>query len=245
MIAVKYLRQYIRQILSESEIQTYKLAAFVNNDGQTKKATIYDTETLKPFIQQLLDTSKKISLFDLAEEASKTSIKGTISIQPPPGPCNGAWEVIAAAAPESHEFASITYSIGYALSPNGRLVSDRTNVSPQAQNAWKNIYNQNKRKKLPLDDINAHNHNNSPKYDHPNHTDDSKDDCKLYGGKNSSQYPHLQHSYDSKDDDQEKLSQLLNSHNSFISQFNDKDKKLVLNLLEKADDEFWSNSRNS
>lgn len=100
-------------------------------------------------------------------------IVGHITIKKPEEPCAGAWEVILAAG---EDYGKILYGLGYAISPSGILMSDRSTVSQKAYGGWKK--QSGKRNAIELDDIAA-----PLKYQKT--PDDPSDDCSIHGSKYS------------------------------------------------------------
>ena len=208
---MRLLREYIRQIIRESEGAPGDLAAVTFLEGNRRCAVIYDPKALER-VPKLMQRMEK-DWMGLQASLCDNVIKGFIDVAPGGGKCNGAWEVYRSAGPG---MGKIVYSVGYALTPNGRLMSDRLSVSDTANSAWMKAYNKSQLKKLPLDDDDAHNPDGTIKYDHPNHTEDLGDDCSLYRGPNRDEnpedYPHLQYAYEGTGEEQALLDSLRQNH---------------------------------
>lgn len=130
------LKEYVREVLKES-VDPTGFAAFIGEsffNPDAKEAVLVD---LKKFDAAFKETKKKHSLFtdlDAVKKAARESVVGYISVGPPlRGNAWGAWEVTRSAG---RGYGKIIYGIGYALSPNGLLMPDRSSVSDEAKAAW-------------------------------------------------------------------------------------------------------------
>lgn len=103
-------------------------------------------------------------------------IVAMIAIKKPENPCANAWEVKLAAGPG---YGKLLYGLAYAMSPTGRLMSDREEISEPAKGAWKKAFN-SERSRQTFDDVDAHGPMGKILYSHPNHTADANDDCKVW-----------------------------------------------------------------
>ena len=92
-------------------------------------------------------------------------VVGMISITEAAYPCWGASEVSQSVGPD---FGKIVYGMGYAMSPHGRLMSDRSEVSKSAMAGWSRAALS--RKALKFDNV------SKPK------TKPEEDDCSVYRG---------------------------------------------------------------
>jgi hypothetical protein len=201
---MKYLRQLIQHIISESLDNSHSLAVSIKQGTYSTEATLYDTGTLQHILPTLsLEEERRIINYrDLAHNGT---IKGFIEVGPPHpghGNCNGAWEVKRSAGP-GH--GALIYGIAYALSPNGKLMSARDKVSFSAEGGWHKQLS--KRNKQPLDDRLAHNPDGTSAKPHHNHTDDTADDCTTWPTRNV-----LNYTYDSLPNDWGSLEDLSGTH---------------------------------
>lgn len=241
---MKILKEYIRQLIRESSDDEDYLAAVVWLEGPRRNAVIYDTRMLER-VPKLLHRIEK-DWNGLRQSLCDNVIKGMIDVGPAGGgACNGAWMVYRSAGPQS---GKMVYSVGYALSPTGRLMSDRLSVSDSASGAWKKVYGKPEYKKLSLDDEDAHDPDGTVKYDHPHHTDDTSDDCAMYRGKDGSEppekYPHLQYAYEGTGEEQALLSMFrLNNENILKELFPGREEE-VEGLLRSCGGLFFSRNYN-
>lgn len=128
-------------------------------------------------------------------------------------------------------YGHILYPLAHALSPTGYLTSDRNeqDVSPAASLAWQKRFNKSQDNLLPFDDINAHNKDLTPKYNHPNHTDDTSDDCKILPNK-----PHLNAAYPPLGNEISLLNTLSNNHTNTLNSIPTRLHNTILSLLDKS-----------
>lgn len=126
--------------------------------NSTRAGFIFDSKGFGQALDEAVNS-------DLLLSADKKRIKkildaaivGMIQIKKPPAPCNGAWTVSMAAV-RNKGMGKIIYDLAYWLSPAGKLVSDRFNLSKQAVSGWFRFSQKNHGEKL--DDIeNPHNSN--------------------------------------------------------------------------------------
>lgn len=116
----------------------------------------------------------------LIADATERSIVGMITLGEPDSPCAGA--MVVKYVFTTGGYGQTLYDIAMQLSPSGRIISDRTATSDKAlKNVYAKMQARPDIKKIPLDDIKAHD-GTEVKYDHPNHTDDPSDDCEVWGG---------------------------------------------------------------
>ena len=155
------------RLLAEA-VSTSNLAVLVDEGSQQKRAVIYN-------ITQLMKFASEGGDFDDPEAAVDAGVvEGYIMIEKPKDPCNRAWEVKFTAGPG---LGKIVYGIGYALSPSGALISDRSSVSSAAVGGWSKAFSSDRPKK-PLDDM-SHPAPGSDRFHDAHHTeDDASDDCK-------------------------------------------------------------------
>jgi len=131
-------------------------------------AVMYNTK-------DLFDNLKR---FSLADGAVWYAMRGIIQISKPPLPCNGAWEIKYSAVKNKGD-GGLLYGIAYAMSPNGILTPDRSQVSIKAQQGW---LKQSSRRGKPFDDFHKAKEfrrtPNDPSDDCTVHVDDEyEDDC--------------------------------------------------------------------
>ncbi len=138
----------------------------------------------------------------------KRIMKGVITIIAPlpktSGECYGAWQVVMA---KGEGYGREIYGLAYAMSPTGRLISDRIYVSDDAIDGWKRAAS--KRRALPLDDFN-HDHKNPDEY----HTPDPEDDCKVYRSKEKE---HLNFAYEANGSEGALLAAFTANHGATMS----------------------------
>jgi len=127
------LEKIFRRILKESSEEKSDLAALVNSGDEQGSAIIY----LKSKIEEALENEKDVT--DSGLLGNMKAIVGYILVKKPESysiadePCNGAWEVNKSWGPG---YGKLVYDMGYALSPSGILIPDRTRVSAKAQMGW-------------------------------------------------------------------------------------------------------------
>lgn len=147
-----------------------------DEDGIT--IVIYDPVALRNAIESL--PKDKVMMYgnvNVTKEMSE-SIEGMIRISPPAyGPtsdansCRGAWEVLRSAVKKKGTgMGSLLYKLASDASPTGKIMSDRRDVSGDAQNMWKSAYSRmspEKKEETRFDD------EENPR------TEDPNDDCKI------------------------------------------------------------------
>jgi hypothetical protein len=130
------LREYIREILKES-VEVSGFAAFVGEsffNPDAKEAVLVDTKKFDEEFKKAKKSNKLFTDLDAVKIAARSSVVGYISVGPPlRGSAWGAWEVTRSAG---RGYGKIVYGMGYALSPRGLLIPDRTSVSDDARSAW-------------------------------------------------------------------------------------------------------------
>lgn len=139
---------------------------------------IYDPAAMKAAIESVPEENRNENSlgYKVAE-----SIEGMIRISPPAyGPssssssCHGAWEVLRSAVKKKGTgMGSLLYKLAANASPTGKIMSDRRDVSGDAQNMWKSAFGRmssEKKEELKFDD------ENDPK------TEDPNDDCLINPG---------------------------------------------------------------
>jgi hypothetical protein len=225
-----------RRLLREASVGTGNQAAFVEDLGDLKRAIIYDKSLLLrdvEYVKRSLEEKGKEFLVPFFHDI----MLAFIEITPPEsaggnpyGPCAGAWMVSAVAGPG---YRDTIYGLGYALSPNGLLVPDRSSVKPRARNAWKRDAASG-RERIQLDDR-EHDHE-EPGNEY--HTDDPSDDCKLHMDLDD---PQLDFAYRASGSEVALLNSLTANHDDTMNQLGD----LYLiadveNLLTKAVAPFWN-----
>ena len=128
------LREYVRKILQESVTSpdVSSLGALIQNSGSEKQVVIFKYDLIYAALSR---KKEEEDTFNFLVDNIKKSIVGYGIFGPPDeGNAYGAWEVTHAAAPN---LGKILYGIGYAISPSGLLMSDRHQVSFEADAAWK------------------------------------------------------------------------------------------------------------
>ena len=207
------LRRIIREALDDPKglaSRSEDLAAYVIDESSfdKKTAVIYSPNDLKEFLESMAVVTDKRELAD--EAVDKNIVRGYIVIAKPASkrtPCNGAWEVKFSVGP-----GAIVYGVGYALSPSGILMPDRRSVSDRAKGGW---LKQSGRTNKTLDDIDAHDAQDGSKQDHPNHTDDTSDDCRM----NDQGIDALNRSYEIIAGEKEMLKSMMDRHNETMMWF--------------------------
>lgn len=225
----------LRRLLRESAGGSGSQAAFVTDLGDLKRAIIYDRDLLLrdvDYVKHNLEKRGKEFLTPFFHDI----MLAFIEITPPEsaggqsyGPCAGAWMVSAVAGPG---YGKNIYGIGYALSPNGVLVPDRSSVKPSARGAWGKV-SASGRGRIRLDDRDHQHSEEGNEY----HTDDKSDDCKLHMDPDD---PQLDYAYQSTGSEAALLSSLVKNHDDTMNQLGD----LYLiadveGLLTKAVAPFW------
>lgn len=216
---MRILRDFVRHVIMESADSHGKLAAYAFMSGhQERSAVIYDSgvlsSTVNP-IRSLLDAARFRSPTNPAVQGltsflSKEIVRGMIVVgSPVDGKCNGAWQVLNSAGPG---LGKIVYSVGYALSPTGRLIPDRGSVTDAARSGW-DAQATKGRIRQPLDDK-KHRHN-EPGNEY--HTDDPSDDCGVYLRDPRWDPTNLNYSYDSMGDERGILDALMKRHEETMS----------------------------
>jgi hypothetical protein len=214
---MKYLRQYIRQILSEGSLRTQGLAALTSETPDGRKAIIYDTTALEDTIHNTPGLSKQETIATISQDA----IRGFIVVGPPVGrgPCRGAWATIYSAGPG---YGKEVYAAGHALTPDGRLMPDRFFVSDDARRGW---LQQTHRPRQPLDDI------SNPK------TPPKEDDCKAH---TLPQEQHLNYVYEPTGDENQFLRTLTLAHEETLRTLEDTISPPDLeHIISEAGDDFF------
>jgi hypothetical protein len=207
---MKYLRQFIRHVISESQSHA-NLAALVSDNGEAKQATIYDPDALLKHLPSITPHIERGSKEDVIYTLRDEIIRGFIEVGPPEdrGPCYKAWEVKRSAGPG---LGQLVYGIGFALSPSGLLIPDRGYVSPSASTGWQK--QASKRPSHPLDNISAHNSHNRSARPHPHHTDDISDDCVVHDKEGKE---HLDFAYEALGNESQLLSSMTQTHENIMS----------------------------
>lgn len=206
------LRRIIREALDDPKglaSRSRDLAAYVIDESSfdKKTAVIYYPDRLKEFLENRAVVADKRGLAD--EVVNEDIVRGYIVIAKPASkrtPCNGAWEVKFSVGP-----GAIVYGVGYALSPSGILMPDRRSVSRRAVDGW---LKQSGRANKTLDDVDAH---DGSKRDHPNHTDDTSDDCRM----NDQGIDDLNRSYEIIAGEKEMLKSMMERHNETMMWFDE------------------------
>lgn len=159
----------------------------------------------------------------LNDEDATGVVKGYARFKQPDNACAGAWEVASIAG---RGLGKLLYGLGYDLSPNGRLMPDRSYNSPDAQAAWARAAGKGL-KGFPLDDVNA------PE-DMQLTPGDPDDDCDLKTSiEDGGPDPIIDFAYEGGGVGAGKVRELVTAHERFVSVL-DKDKQLP-----RADFEAW------
>jgi hypothetical protein len=236
-----------RRLLRESG-GAARLAAWVYESSSFDRiAILYDTVALRPIFDDLYSEQRVGASWNpnVGARAAREAIRGKIVIVAPKNPCWGAWEVKMAVAQQrvdAAENARTIYGLGYAMSDEGILMSDRSSVSLPAKRAWMRIFSGKKRRSKEFDDVSL------PK-EQRRTPDFPGDDCKLYVGSGETppeKNPQLQHAYESQGWEAGELRWLSSSHETFVAELsaatNDPFVTRVLHrLLKEAAQELWEN----
>lgn len=143
------LERIYKRLLKESGVPN------VSNLGAYKRSGSLDGEIIS--VAYNIDLARKIltdepELFENKEAANQRFLNevivGMVSIRNTKDPCWGAKQIAFSAGP-----GKLVYGMAYALSPNGRLISDRGPMSDSAIAAWKNMSVQGTRSRLELDNV--------------------------------------------------------------------------------------------
>lgn len=194
---------------------------------------IYRSEVLTVIYGESSYIKDRFMLADVLQDA----IIGYIEVGPPQWPCQGAWEVRYAAGPG---FGKLVYGIGYALSPNNRLVPDRKVVSNDAYKAWSKVAAGGKG--MPLD--NFADPQTSDKGDDCRLHQRTDDDCAKAGGRDPSP---INAAYDGGSWTRSVLASLKEKHAATMKQIEDlggspESAGLVEEALREAGERFfWDN----
>lgn len=147
----------LHRLLQESSLVPAHLAAIQTvNAPSRKEAVIYDIDEIEQWLQIIVQ--------DGGTSYALEAMRGFISIRKPAHPCDEAWEVIMSVGPG---YGKLVYGLAYAMSPTGKLISDRASVSDDAQRGWQRA--EKERISTELDSITP-----------PHKTPPKEDDCRLY-----------------------------------------------------------------
>ena len=170
------LRQIIREAIGASD----DLATIVRSMSDTViTGVVYSVPTLFDVVREhaaLPVESQAETVDDLVALFRRSGIVvGYIKIGKPSEPCSDAWKVIGSWGPMMGE---VVYDLALALSPTGRLVSDRVSVSGRARTRWEKLRTSRGAMtggglSLALDDEYAPSESQLT-------PDDPNDDCRLY-----------------------------------------------------------------
>ena len=209
------LERVMARLLEEYAInKAMGLGAFVRRDSEFTTAYVYDTNVLIDYLRygdEFIDSPHGFEGRELATrlETRKVTkeriLKGFIEIKMPgddTGPCYDSAVVSLAAGPG---FAKEIYGLGYALSPNGLLSSDRSTVSDEATASWKTVAEKG-RKRREFDDI-------SLPVDQRRTPDFPDDDCKVH---KSPEREHLNYAYEAEGWEKGLLSFLTAQHEATL-----------------------------
>lgn len=119
MLLESELRGMVRRVLRES--RSAGLACLVTRDGDGRTAFVWNPSAAMEVLRREGYTGRTLEM----REAARAAAVGIVGVKPPEiGECWGAWQVsYIAKAPGTP--GGIMYPLAYALSPGGRLVSDR------------------------------------------------------------------------------------------------------------------------
>jgi hypothetical protein len=166
---MKTLRQYIRQIILESQENVPTLGAFVYKHKDEICGVIYDVTVARDNVEKIMNAN---STEELNSFMIDQVIKGYVVVGPQIlSRCDDSWMVYKSAGPG---YGREVYGLGYSLSPTGKLSPDRESVSRSAQFGW--AAQVGKRPSTQFDDM-SHSHD-MPGNEY--HTDDTADDCQVY-----------------------------------------------------------------
>ena len=164
LVSNKHIIESIyRRLLSESampDISNLAVKAEYNEQGGDAILFKVDEESLEILKGVALN---KLTGTSLARDGV---IVGMISISKSSYPCWDAFEVNESAGPG---YGKILYGLAFAMSPSGRIMSDRNMVSKAARAGWAKA--SQSRTALQFDDV------GDPK------TSSKEDDCEVYTGK--------------------------------------------------------------
>lgn len=230
----------LRRLLRESSAPSADgRAVYAWSEGDMRSAIIYDTIAFFEFFE--LQREDPVEWDETATPAivyfMEEVIKGYIMIQPPKNPCWKAWEVKAVA---SGADAKTTYGVGYAMSDNGLLSSDRKSVSAAAASAWAGVFGRKKRKSLEFDDI-------SLPVEKRRTPDFPGDDCDLYRGdtgqEDPTKTPQLQRAYESEGWEDGLFIELKDNHRQFkrnvTAAFGGDVAGQIVDILDNMTDYYW------
>lgn len=132
-ITMSLLREYIKNILSESAIRDMSgLGLYIKHSGSQIDFTLYDAAT---FISETKANRKLTFYPDMIKGVIKAKESGEY------GNCHGAWEVAAVVADKG--YGPTMYDIAMSMVPSKTLMPDRGSVSSAAADVWS--YYKNKR----------------------------------------------------------------------------------------------------
>lgn len=230
------LRDFVRESIGHS---TEVLAARVALSSGRITAVIYDAGQLLN-MSELINRSAGQDFQSLRLTLAKDVVRGFIEVGPPQldgvrGRCHDAWMVYRAAGPG---YGKIVYGVGYALSPSGRLMSDRGSVSNSAIEGWRK-QSVGGRKRLRLDDVD-HNHK---KPGNEYHTEDPEDDCEVFTV--FSQTEPLNYAYTARREEHSILDQLRRAHEEVMSAFDFEISQRVSDLIFAGGERFFFEKYNS
>jgi len=164
------LERVYKRLISESAVPSVEgMAAYTYVGSRTNgmTATLYRQNELLNSLRAHSRIGIKLKGWALTSTCSD-AIVGHITVKKPTEPCAGAWEVILSAG---EDYGKILYGLGYAMSPKGILMSDRSTVSQKAYGGW--MKQKGKRNAIELDDIDL-----PP--ERQKTPDDPSDDCVLH-----------------------------------------------------------------
>ncbi len=142
------LRRIIREAAAGSSLNTDELAAMLTEDDGGAKVVVYHPMPVENMMRKLpgdvVDRSPELMA------KLKEYMVGWVQVVKPKDPCWDAMMIASIAGP-----GKLMYGIAYALSPSGRLISDRDYMTNAAFSAWRNMSAKGTRGKKKLDNVNA------------------------------------------------------------------------------------------
>jgi len=223
----------MRRLLSEEESALGKvtgLGALVVRDGEMKRAYLYDTNALIDYLRygdEFIDVPHEMKPLAYRQEMTVVAVnrivKGYIAVWNQTK-CHGADIVAFSVGPG---FGKEVYGMGYALSKNGLLTSDRGSVSGSARQAWKKVADSGRKRHKFDDEL-------SPQ------TPPKEDDCSVFHDEHKE---HLNYAYEAEGWERDMLRYLEAQHEATMKELSDipNVRNEVKDLISSvARNEFWS-----
>jgi hypothetical protein len=134
------LRKIIREALSRSPEADLAVIVRESTALNFVGAVVYSAPALIDVVRAnaaLPPEEQAESVDDLVSAFMDAGVVvGYVKLNKPAEPCNDAWKVIGSWGPG---MGAVVYDLALALSPTGRLMSDRFSVSPGARSRWEKI----------------------------------------------------------------------------------------------------------